>query len=142
VWWPGTPAGGTALATPVDPADAGERFMRRLVGDDRWDRLPPGTRAARREEGIAMVGELTDLRDHAAWTPEAVTVPVVAMHGEHGAAHHRDAMAYLAATLPDCRIVRIDGARHFGPNSHPDAVAAVVLDVVAATGEAVTDRSG
>jgi pimeloyl-ACP methyl ester carboxylesterase len=139
-WWPGTTAGGTALATQGDAADAAERFMRRLVGDEKWERLPPGTRAARREEGVAMVGELTDLREHAAWRPEDVAVPVVAVHGEHGAAHHRDAMAYLASTLADCRVVRIEGARHFGPNSHPDAVAAVVLDLVAASGGAVTDR--
>ena len=78
-----------------------------------------------------MVGELHDLRDHAPWDPAAVTTPVVAMRGEHGAEHHRRSTAHLAATLPDCRLVDIHGARHFGPNTHPDAVAAVIAELVA-----------
>ena len=41
-----------------DPADAAERFMRRLIGDARWERLPSATREARRSEGPALVGEL------------------------------------------------------------------------------------
>ena len=43
-WWPTTTAGGDALAVQpghvADPADAAERFMRRLIGDERWTRLP------------------------------------------------------------------------------------------------------
>jgi pimeloyl-ACP methyl ester carboxylesterase len=136
-WWPSTTAGGAALAGD-DPADAAERFMRRLVGDEKWQRLPPGTRAARREEGIAMVGELTDLRERAPWDADDVRVPVVAMYGEHGAPHHRAGMEHLVSALASCRAVQVDGARHFGPNTHADAVAATVLDLVAA----VTGRAG
>ena len=58
-WWPEGTAGSTALGA-ADPADAAEAFMRRLVGDDKWARLPPSTRSARRAEGPAMVGELAD----------------------------------------------------------------------------------
>ena len=32
--------------------------------------------------------------------------------------------------LADCPVVTIEGARHFGPNTHPDAVAAVVTELV------------
>ncbi len=134
-WWPTTTAGGDALTVRdghvADPADAAERFMRRLVGDERWSRLPEGTRRARCAEGPAMIGELHDLRDHAPWDPAAVTTPVVAMRGEHGAEHHRRSTAHLEATLPGCRLVDIHGARHFGPNTHPDAVAAVIAELVA-----------
>jgi pimeloyl-ACP methyl ester carboxylesterase len=132
-WWPGTTAGGTALATAGDPADAAERFMRRLVGDERWERLPPSTRAARRAEGAAMVGELTDLRTRAPFDPAAVHVRVLALFGEHGAAHHRAACEHLAAVLPDARAAQIDGARHFGPNTHADAVAAAVREHTSGT---------
>ncbi len=45
-WWPGTTAGADALATRGDPAEAAERFMRRLIGDERWHRLPESTRRA------------------------------------------------------------------------------------------------
>lgn len=122
-WWPGSTAGATALATQGDPADAAEGFMRRLIGDERWERLPPSTRRARRAEGVAMVGELTDLRTGAPWSADRIRVPVVALHGEHGAPHHRDAMLHLASRLPDCRAEMVSDARHFGPNTHPGPVA-------------------
>lgn len=128
-WWPSTTAGADALAT-TDAADAAERFMRRVVGDERWRRLPEPTRQARRAEGQAMLGELDDLRQRAPWQPPDVSVPVVAMHGSDGAEHHRRSTEHLGAVLPDCTVVTIDGARHFGPNTHPDAVGAVIADLV------------
>ncbi len=136
-WWPSSTAGGDALRSTdgaeLDPADAAERFMRRLVGDERWARLPSRTRTARRAEGAAMVGELDDLRRVPAWDPAAVHVPVVAMRGVDGAEHHRRSTAHLGAALANCTVVDIDGARHFGPNTHPDAVAAVVTDLAGRT---------
>jgi len=125
-WWPGSTAGADALATRGDPGDAAERFIRRLVGDERWARMPSTTREARRAEGVAMVGELTDLRDHEPWVGAAVTMPVLAMHGTRGRPHHRASSAHLAEVLPDCQVVEIDGANHFGPNTHPDEVADVI----------------
>jgi pimeloyl-ACP methyl ester carboxylesterase len=125
-WWPGSTAGADALGTQGDPADAAERFIRRLVGDERWARLPLTTREARRREGVAMVGELTDLRDNAPWVGSAVTVPVISMHGSKGRAHHRASSAHLAEVLPDCQVVEIHGANHFGPNTHPAEVAGVI----------------
>lgn len=133
-WWPGSTAGANALATQGDPADAAERFMRRLVGDERWERLPPSTRSARRREGVAMVGELTDLRERAPWTPDAVSTPVLALYGEHGADHHRAAMGYLADRLPRCRVEMVPGARHFGPNTHADDVAGRLVPLITPAG--------
>jgi pimeloyl-ACP methyl ester carboxylesterase len=124
-WWPDNTAGATALSAG-DPADAAERFMRRLVGDERWSRLPPGTRAARRREGVTMVGELADLRAHEPWRADEIAVPVIAMHGAAGAAHHRRGVAHVAEAIPGCELVEIAEARHFGPNTHPDAVAEVI----------------
>ena len=133
-WWPGSTAGGTALATQGDPHDAAERFMRRLVGDERWERLPPSTRAARRAEGVAMVGELTDLRSGPPWSADRIVAPVLALHGEHGAEHHRDAMRFLGELIPGCRVDVVPGARHFGPNTHADAVADRVVSVITPSG--------
>ena len=129
-WWPGTSAGGNAMAWRDDPEEAAERFMRRLIGDDRWERLPPSSRAARRAEGTAMIGELTDLRARAPWAPDRITVPVLALHGEHGADHHRRAMHVLASSLPEATVHTIASARHFGPNTHPEEVAALVVPFV------------
>ena len=46
-WWPGDSAGGDAVAWRDDPEEAAERFMRRMIGDERWERLPPSSRASR-----------------------------------------------------------------------------------------------
>ena len=127
-WWEGS-AGAHAMEVS-DPEEAAERFMRRLIGDDRWERLPSATRDARRSEGIAMLGELGDLRAGAPWRPEHITVPVVVMYGEHGQPHHRRGAETLGRLLPDVTVEMVPGARHFGPNTHPDEVAARVVDFV------------
>jgi pimeloyl-ACP methyl ester carboxylesterase len=118
-WWPGTTAGARAVATQGDPAEAAERFMRRLIGDERWEALPERVRLERRAEGAAMVGELSDLRAHRPWEAADIRVPVVAGYGEHGSAHHREAMEYLARTLPDAEVVCCAGARHDAPHAQP-----------------------
>ncbi|NNE10715.1 MAG: alpha/beta fold hydrolase [Ilumatobacter sp.] len=132
-WWPGTSAGSDAMAWQADPAMAAERFMRRVIGDARWERLPPSTQAGRRREGTVMVDELLDLRARAPWHGEAIAVPVLAVHGEHGAEHHRDAAEAIAAEVPLGRFETLADARHPGPNTHPDATAALVDDFVRST---------
>jgi pimeloyl-ACP methyl ester carboxylesterase len=134
-WWPGTTAGADAIATRGSPADAAERFVRRLISDARWEKLPPSTRAARRAEGPAMVGELVDLREHAPWSARDVVAPVVAMYGERGAAHHRAGTEYLGRELADIRIMEVADARHFGPNTNPDAVAAAIIELASRVGD-------
>lgn len=126
-WWPSDTAGASAVGAESDPADAAERFMRRLIGDERWERLPPATREARRAEGPAMVGEMLDLRRGWPWDPQRITVPVLILHGERGAPHHHRAAAELATMFADVEVVSLPGARHFGPNTHPDDVAAHVV---------------
>jgi len=124
-WWPGNSAGGSALMLP-DPADAAEAFMRRLVGDSVWDRLPPAKRDERRAEGPAMVGELADLRRGAPWDGDRVVAPVLALHGELARPHHRQAMAHLADLVPAGQVVEIPAAGHAGPHTDPDAVAGAI----------------
>ena len=127
-WWPTATAGGAAV--DGEPADAAERFLRRMIGDALWERLPAATRAERRAEGPALVGELADLRAHAPWDPEAIAVPVVAARGEQGNDHHRVGMRWLADTL-GCPLVEIAGARHGAHTSHPEAMAALVAQASA-----------
>lgn len=124
-WWGGS-AGSDAVAWRHDPHEAAERFMRRLVGDERWERLPEATRVARRAEGPAMVGELTELRERPAWDGGQIPVPVLALFGEHGKPHHRRGAETIAEMIPQAEVDQIDGAAHFGPNTHPDDVAARV----------------
>jgi len=124
-WWPGNSAGGSALAM-ADAGDAAEAFMRRLVGDQVWERLPEGKRAERRAEGPAMVGELTDLRCGPPWNPDRIAAPVLALHGETARPHHRRAMTQLADLMPGGRVVEIPAAGHAGPHTDPDLVAAAI----------------
>ncbi len=124
-WWPRDSAGAAAMAAG-SPADAAEAFMRRLVGDPVWERLPPAKQAERRSEGAAMVEELADLRRAAPWS--SIEVPVLALCGEHGRAHHRWGTAWLGETLADCRVATVPGAGHAGPHTHPSTVAAEVVE--------------
>lgn len=133
-WWPTGTAGGQAAGSDGDPADAAELFMRRMVGDEKWLRLPGRTRAARRAEGATMVAELADLRRAAPWDPARIGVPAVAMYGSDGKEHHQRSVAHLGRVLADCPVVTIAGARHFGPNTHPDAVAAALTELVSRAG--------
>jgi pimeloyl-ACP methyl ester carboxylesterase len=126
-WWPRDSAGGDAVAWQGDTEEAAERFMRSLIGDERWDRLPPATRRARRREGAAMIAELVDLRRAAPWTADRVGAPVLVLRGEHGRDHHRRGAEVLADLLPDAELGIVDAARHFGPNTHPDAVAELIV---------------
>jgi len=118
-WWPGTTAGSRAIATAGEPEEAAERFLRRLIGDERWEGLPEGTREARRREGPAMVGELTDLRDRPPWSAAEIAVPVVAAFGSRGAAHHRHGMQVVADSIAGAVLVELEDCRHDAPLSHP-----------------------
>ena len=129
-WWPDSTAGTQATDDGTAPDDAAERFMRRMIGDARWERLPSRTRLARRAEGAAMLAELVDIDQHVPWDPARVTVPAVSMRGSDGQPHHRRSSDQLHAWLADCPVVTIEGARHFGPNTQPDAVAAVLAELV------------
>lgn len=136
-WWPQDSAGAAAMAQD-DPGDAAEAFMRRLVGDAVWERLPAAKRAERRSEGRAMVAELADLRRVAPWTESRIRVPVLALYGEHARPHHRRGMRGLGDTIPDGRSMMIAGAGHAGPHTHADAVAVAVegfLDAISSRPE-------
>lgn len=124
-WWPGNTAGAVA-ALEQDPADSAEAFMRRLAGDHIWERLPGSTRAARRAEGTAMVAEMRDLRRTAPWRGTAITVPVLAMHGELGRDHHRQGTRAITEMITGSELVEIRSAGHGAPNSHATDLASVL----------------
>jgi pimeloyl-ACP methyl ester carboxylesterase len=132
-WWPGTTAGAAAMGKS-DSGDAAEAFMRRLVGDEAWERLPESTQQRRRAEGPAMVAELADLRRRAPWSADDVRIPVLALYGEHGRPHHRAAMEHLGETLPDCRVEMVPGCGHAGPHTHAGAVAEPIVRFVRSLG--------
>lgn len=131
-WWPRDTAGGSALAAAgADPdaaGDAAERFMRRIVGDAIWERLPPSTRAHRRAEGVALLAEMRTLRSpHAPpYEPADVTVPVIAAHGTRSVPYHCEAVRRLAGEAPRAELCVVEGASHGAHTSDPGAFADLV----------------
>jgi pimeloyl-ACP methyl ester carboxylesterase len=132
-WWPGDSAGADAVAGADDPEAAGEAFMRRMVGDRRWERLPPSTRQARRAEGATLVAEIAQLRPPHPTPVDlgAVGVPVVAAHGTQGAAHHQRAAQEVAARVPGAHLAVVEGSGHGVHLTHPAAAASLVRELVA-----------
>ncbi len=135
-WWPSGSAGAAAVAAADDPEDAGERFMRRMVGDQRWERLPRRTREARRAEGPTLVAELAQLRPPhpPPFDLTSIRVPVLAAHGTEGAAQHGEATRVLAETVPGADLEVVQGSGHGVHLTHPAAVAAMVRRLVADLG--------
>jgi pimeloyl-ACP methyl ester carboxylesterase len=121
-WWPGDSAGGRATRVD-DPAEAAERFLRRMVGDERWERLPRRTREQRRAEGEALLADLRSIRAGPAHHDERVTVPVIAAHGGASVGHHARTAEELAARVPHGELVVVPGAGHGVHLTHPDALA-------------------
>jgi pimeloyl-ACP methyl ester carboxylesterase len=127
--WPKRSAGGQALASGED--EAAERFMRGILGDAGWERLPAGTRAARRAEGPALVAELASLRREAPYDPTAITVPVLTGYGSESKPYHQDAARQLAEEAALGELVVIEGSGHAAPVTHATEFAAFVRRAVA-----------
>lgn len=120
-WWP------ARRAEPgLDPADEAERFMRHMVGDRVWERLPPRTRRDRRAEGPALVADLEGLAGLARPDLGSVVVPVRAVAGSATSEHHRHAAEALAASVRDGELVVVEGASHGIHLTHPAPAAELV----------------
>jgi pimeloyl-ACP methyl ester carboxylesterase len=137
-WWPTRSAGGEAMAAVrgdaaerVSDEEAAERFMRRMIGEDRWEGLSARTRQARRAEGPALLAELASIRSEAPYDPGSLQVPVLAGHGTASQPYHQQAAARLAEWAPRGELLVIDGAGHAAQASHPEAFAAFVRRAVA-----------
>lgn len=132
-WWPQGTAGSVAVAEEGDEAEAAERFMRRMIGDDRWESLPEPTREQRRAEGPALVSELRSIRPPAPapYDPAQLTMPVIAAHGTESRPHHRETARALAAAAPHGELAVVAGAGHGVHLTHPAALADLVRRALA-----------
>jgi pimeloyl-ACP methyl ester carboxylesterase len=125
------PAGARARA-PADEvelgAEAAEWFLRRMIGDAMWERLPAAMRAERRAEGPTLVAEMASVRPPAPppFDPAAIPVPVVAVRGAAARLHHVRATGELAAAAPTAELHVIAGADHGAHLSHPVELADLV----------------
>lgn len=119
---------------PRDPGDAAEAFMRRMVGDQVYDRLPPSTQMARRAEGRAFVEEGADLRRGRPWDPTRIACEVRVGYGSETGGRFVRAAKEVAAAL-DAVTVEVPGADHGGHLTAAAEVAArLVLPLAAMRG--------
>jgi pimeloyl-ACP methyl ester carboxylesterase len=129
-WWPQAAGSGEA---EVEPDERAEWFMRRMVGDKVWERLPSSTRAQRRREGHTLHAEMTSLTVAAVFDPSAIAIPVLVGRGGRSSRYQRQAAGELAAALPAGELVEINDAGHGAHLSHPAELAALLEELVART---------
>ncbi|MEA3020045.1 MAG: hypothetical protein QOI47_1569 [Actinomycetota bacterium] len=129
-WWPKASAGGTAMSevrSGAQSGDAAERFLRRMLGDEKWESLPARTRDERRAEGEALIIELMSARDGAApYDPARITVPVISARGTTSDEHLRRGAEVLASEIPGAVLAVIEGAGHGAHQSHAPELAALI----------------
>jgi pimeloyl-ACP methyl ester carboxylesterase len=75
--------------------------------------------AQRERQFLNLVGELGDIRRRKPWEIERVKGPLIAGYGSLSKPHLQDA-AELLGRLPDCRVVKIEGAHHNAHSGSPD----------------------
>jgi len=129
VAWPADTGSSVALRAP-DPEAATEAYMRRVIGDRRWDDLPERVKAQRRSEAPALLADLRSIRP-AAGQPApidlaAVSVPVVVGRGTRSPAHLRSGADRLSELLPWAELIVLEGAGHGAHTSHPEGIASLV----------------
>ncbi|HEX2575372.1 MAG TPA: alpha/beta hydrolase [Aquihabitans sp.] len=125
-WWP-QPSRRPADDAESDPGDEAERFMRRMVGDAIWERLPPGTRADRRAEGPALRADLRSIdRSSPPYDAASIAVPVLSAAGGETTWWHRRAAEELAAAVPDGRFEVLGDATHGAHLTHAAETAHLV----------------
>ena len=128
-WRPGWPDHGSQPPAfrGVSSEEAADRFLRRMIGRERYERLPLKTREEVVKDGHALVAELTAIRlDDPPYDPGLIEVPVLVAVGGDSDDRHQEAAAWLAARLPHGSLHTVTGARHGGHQSHPGGFAALV----------------
>lgn len=114
-----------------DSGAAAERFFRRVVGTEAWERLSEPGRAERRADGPALVAELNAIRlTEAPFDVSTLQIPSLFGRGERSLPHHRAGVAWLVEHTPGAQLADIPGARHGAHLSHPDGFASFVRRAV------------
>jgi pimeloyl-ACP methyl ester carboxylesterase len=124
--WPSDTAASQALLA-TDPADAVDRFMARMLGEERWKALPEGTREGRRAEGATLLGELAALRQGRPWDPGRIVCPLVLSASEPCNAVQRLGKRYMTETFPAATFVPLPGSGHAAPRTHPEQFASLIV---------------
>lgn len=133
-WWENRHDNAAILAgVSVEGTDATvDRFMRAVIGPERWDALPESTRAQRYAEGSALFADLELAGDGVVpYDPRRLTVPVIAGHGTRSHPRYQRSAQELARAVPGAELMVVEGASHVAHDTHPEDFSALVRRAVA-----------
>lgn len=120
------------VAANDEPGDAAEAFMRTMIGDRLWERLPLSIRTERRAEGPTLLADLEMTRSDASRLDlSQLVVPVTAGSGSDSQERFRRSAATLMAEVPGAMEIEVAGSNHGVHLSHPGEFAAMIAAVVA-----------
>lgn len=112
--------------------EAAEQFLRRIVGEHRYELLPLKTRNELLKDGDALIAEMTSIRnDPAPFELDEIACPALIARGENALPHHAEGAEILVEKLPTASLRVFAGAGHGGHQSHPREFAELVLEAVA-----------
>lgn len=102
-------------------------FMRHVLGDRLWERLPAAMRAERELEGPALLADLAASRaDDSAVDLTRITARVVVGHGTASEQRSQRSAIEAAQGIPNASLVVIDGAPHGVHLAAPSAFADLI----------------
>ncbi|HWE57869.1 MAG TPA: alpha/beta hydrolase [Acidimicrobiales bacterium] len=136
-WWPADTSSRGA-GSELEPEERAEWFMRRMVGDRIWDRLPQSTKDQRRAEGHTLAADMRSLTDGPLFDTARIHIPILIGRGGRSKAHQRRSARELADALPNGELVEIPDAGHGAHLSHPGEVADLIRRVA---GVLIDDQS-
>lgn len=121
------------LAAEVGPEAAAERFLRTVLGDAAFERLPRAFQARSKAQWPQIRADSYALEAYRVRYRElgTVTTPIRLLGGDRSAAYFRPTLAALAAALPRARLEIIAGGGHMLHAEAPRAFHAQVLAAVA-----------
>ena len=111
----------------TDPSEEAERFFKRMVSVETWERLSEAERDSRRLDGAALVADLAVLNQPEPFHVADIAVPTIYAFGNWARApYYRQLTALLHSLNPLIEGVELPDAGHGAHLSHPDQLARLI----------------
>lgn len=117
------------IAAADDPRPTVETMYRQMVGNAGWERMAPDVRDLVLAEAVAFQRDMASELE-APYDPAGVVVPTLVGCGTETGGGHIEGAEFLADSLPDARLVMIEGVGHFCHRTHPRDYAGFVRATV------------